>query len=178
MRRFMLPSLAIAVALAASCTAGVRYSASSDGYGPDLVYAAPGVQVIADYDQPIFFADGYYWRLDGDRWYRSSNHTGGWAYAEPPPAVRRIERPRDYVHYRPQGWVAHNTRGQQPSGRDRREERPRVESRQPIQAPPQRREEQRQAPPRAAPPSYAPPRRQDNRGHQDNRAHQDNRDHH
>ena len=44
--------------LATGCTATV----ASDPYPPDLVYAAPGVQVIADYNEPIFYSDGFYWR--------------------------------------------------------------------------------------------------------------------
>lgn len=51
-----------AAALATGCAARVGYRASVSGeaYGPDLVYVAPGVQVIADYDQPIFYADNFY----------------------------------------------------------------------------------------------------------------------
>lgn len=99
----------VIAAAAAGC-----YTEADVGYGggayvapaPALVYAAPGVQVIADYDEPIFFVDGFYWRNDGSSWYRSSYYTGGWAYAPPPQAVLRIERPREYVHYRPQGYRA------------------------------------------------------------------------
>ena len=52
-------------ALATGCAARVGYSASASGtaYGPDLVYVAPGVRVIADYDQPIFYADN--WEIKG-----------------------------------------------------------------------------------------------------------------
>lgn len=87
--------------VAAGCTATV----ASDPYPPDLVYAAPGVQVIADYNEPIFYSDGYYWRYNGGTWYRSSYYTGGWVYARPPVAVMRIDRPHAYVHYRPHGYV-------------------------------------------------------------------------
>lgn len=131
MHRFTL-FVVVAAALAASCAGTVGYSAtvSSDGYGPDLVYAAPGVQVIADYDEPIFYADSLYWRFDGRTWYRSSTYTGGWVYATPPAPVLRIERPHQYVHYRPQGWVARRTPARQaPVVRDNSDNRPRVESR-------------------------------------------------
>jgi hypothetical protein len=90
---------------AAMFTAGCQGTVSSPGYGPDLVYVSPGVQVIADYDEPIFYSDRYYWRLSGGTWYRSPYYTRGWVAAVPPPAVMRIDRPRGYVHYRPQGWV-------------------------------------------------------------------------
>ena len=87
------------------CAAGVAYEPPPAS--PELVYVSPGVQVIADYNEPIFYSDNFYWRNDGGVWYRSRYHTGGWAVATPPPAVSRIDRPRGYVHYRPAGWVAH-----------------------------------------------------------------------
>jgi len=77
------------------------------GPAPDLVYVSPGVQVIADYDEPIFYSDGFYWRYYGGTWYRSTYYTGGWVYARPPVAVLRVDRPYAYSHYRPQGWVGH-----------------------------------------------------------------------
>lgn len=86
------------------CAAGVAYEPAP--VGPDLVYVSPGVQVIADYNEPIFYSDHYYWRNDGGVWYRSRYHTGGWAIAAPPPAVAHIDRPRQYTHYRPAGWMA------------------------------------------------------------------------
>src|SRR5689334_12571031 len=97
MRRALLAeafALALAVAAAGGCAATVSA-------GPDLVSVSPGVQVIADYDEPIFFADGLYWRYYGGVWYSSSYYTGGWVYARPPAAVLRIDRPYAYRHYRP-----------------------------------------------------------------------------
>lgn len=124
MPRITLLSVLTAAALAAGCAGTVGYSASVSSQGPDLVYAAPGVQVIADYDEPIFYSDTFYWRFSGGTWYRSRSYSGGWVYATPPPAVRRIERPHEYVHYRPQGWVARRDRVQPaPVVRDHRDER-------------------------------------------------------
>ncbi|HET7500339.1 MAG TPA: hypothetical protein VFK02_05025 [Kofleriaceae bacterium] len=156
MYRFTLLTATILAAFAIGCAGSVGYtaSASSAGYGPDLVYVAPGVQVIADYDEPIFFADSFYWRLDGARWYRSSSYTGGWVYAAPPSVVLRIDRPRNYVRYRPQGWVAHRERPQAPGVRDHRAAPPRSE---PVHAPPRR----------AEPPSHpAPPPERGGRRHE------------
>ena len=112
----MRPSIyrTVAIALFAAGCAGTYTTTVDDGYGPDLVYAAPGVQVIADYDEPIFYSDNFYWRYSGGTWYRSSHYRGGWAYAAPPPAVLRIDRPGGYAHYRPAGWVGHRGRGAQP----------------------------------------------------------------
>ena len=102
MRSVIRSSLLVAVLAAAGCAATV-----ASGPPPDMVYVSPGVQVIADYHEPIFYSDGYYWRSDGRGWYRSSYYTGGWVYARPPVAVMRIERPYTYRHYRPQGWAGH-----------------------------------------------------------------------
>jgi hypothetical protein len=56
--------------------------------------------VVEDYDEPVFYADGYFW-LYRDGWYRSSNYSGGWVrFQSVPQVVLRIERPRAYVHYR------------------------------------------------------------------------------
>lgn len=107
--------IALAVALAAG-TAGcagsgymtTRATVVADTGTPDLAYVAPGVQVIADYDEPIFYADGYYWRYYDDTWFRSAYYTGGWSYVdEPPIVITRIERPYRYQHYRPRGYVVH-----------------------------------------------------------------------
>ena len=74
---------------------------------PDLVYVSPGVHVIADYDEPVFYSDGFYWRYYNGVWYRSHVYTGGWAYASPPRALLRIEHPYAYVRYRgPRGYVS------------------------------------------------------------------------
>jgi hypothetical protein len=102
--RSVIPAALLAAVLAtgAGCTAAVV----SDPYAPDLVYVSPGVQVIADYNEPIFYSSGLYWRYYGGVWYRSSYYTGGWVYATPPAAILRIDRPNYYVRYRPAGWAA------------------------------------------------------------------------
>jgi hypothetical protein len=90
-----------------ACTGEVQYTATGTVDAPDLVEVAPGVQVVADYDESVFFADGAYWRQSGDGWYRSNNYAGGWVYADAPPvAVARIHTPSAFVHYRPVGYVA------------------------------------------------------------------------
>lgn len=72
--------------------------ASSD---PTLVELYPGVWVIEDYNEPVFYADGYYWLYRDTGWFRSSYHTGGWVHiGAAPQVVVRIDRPRAYVHYR------------------------------------------------------------------------------
>jgi hypothetical protein len=105
--RSIIAASILAAALAGGCAATV----ATDPYGPDLVTVSPGVQVIADYDEPIFYSDGFYWRYYGGTWYRSSYYTGGWVYARPPVAVMRIDRPYQYRHYPPQRWVGHPRAG-------------------------------------------------------------------
>lgn len=122
MRGLMLSAVFGAVFGAAALTgcyvsdgAGPAYSGgayatvSTDGYAatPDLVTVQPGVQVVADYDEPVFFVDGFYWRFYDGYWYRSNNYYAGWYFYERPPvAVLRIDRPYAYAHYRPAGYVA------------------------------------------------------------------------
>ena len=104
--RSLIPATLLVAVLAAGVGAGCTAAVVSDPYPPDLVYVSPGVQVIADYNEPIFYSDGLYWRYSGGTWYRSRYYTGGWAYATPPAAVLRINRPYGYAHYRPSGWAA------------------------------------------------------------------------
>ncbi len=50
---------------------------------PALVVIQPGVQVVEDYDDEVFFVDGFYWcRRDG-RWFRTKSHQGGWVVMSP-----------------------------------------------------------------------------------------------
>jgi hypothetical protein len=112
MRRITLAVLVTSAALAAGCMGeGTVYyggggTLTATTVAPDLVYVSPGVQVVADYDDSIFYADNFYWRYDSGRWYRSSWYTGGWVYATPPHAVLSIERPYAYRRYRPSGYVS------------------------------------------------------------------------
>jgi len=105
----------VIAAAAAGC-----YTQGDVGYGggayvapaPALVYAGPGVQVIADYDEPIFFSDGLYWRSYGGVWYSSRVYNGGWAVSyNVPYGVRGIREPGSYAHYRPAGYAGPTYRG-------------------------------------------------------------------
>lgn len=84
--------------------AGPTVAVSATTVAPDLVYVSPGVQVIADFNEPVFYSDGFYWRETGGTWYRSSYHTHGWGYAAPPRAVLSIGNRHSYRHYRPSGY--------------------------------------------------------------------------
>jgi hypothetical protein len=90
--------------LAGACTVTGTMHTRAYVSEPELVYVSPGVQVIADYDEPIFYSDGYYWRYYGNTWYRSGVYTGGWVrWRNVPRAVVTIDHPHTYVHYRASG---------------------------------------------------------------------------
>ena len=91
----------LAMALVAGCygEGNVGYRASYTT--PTLTYVEPGVQVVADYDYPVFYSDGAYWRWNSGYWYRSPYYDRGWtATANVPVRVRGIQRPWAYSHYR------------------------------------------------------------------------------
>lgn len=199
MRGTILSAAVLAAALGGCYTTGtVGYTAtyssgaSSDVYvsTPDLVAVSPGVQVVADYDEPVFYSDGFYWRFYNNGWYRSNNYATGWYYYERPPvAVLRIERPYAYVRYRPQGYVARSRgryRPPQTIQRDHRDARPEPVVRERPRAAPAYQQpavrDHRDVRPAAPPPAAAPPRAEPRRSDGDTRDHRrrddgDTRDH-
>lgn len=91
-----------AVLTAIGCTgsAQVHTTAEADYVAPQLIEVEPGVQVVADYDQPVFYSDGMYWRSEGGIWYSSRYHNHAWVRVQAPPvAVAHVEHPEIYVHY-------------------------------------------------------------------------------
>jgi hypothetical protein len=112
----------------AACTgsgqAQVNYSAEATVATPTLVEVEPGVQVVADYDEPVFFNEGVYWRYEGGVWYRSPYHNRGWVRVEAPPvAVRRIQRPEMYVHYHANANMNARAEERHEENQERREEK-------------------------------------------------------
>jgi hypothetical protein len=123
MRYLILSVLAAAGCYGTSGVATVGYTSDGyyDGYySPDLVYVSPGVQVIANYNEPIFYSGGAYWRYYDNRWYRSPYYNRGWVYATPPYAVRNIHSPYSYRYYRPHGYVSRGDYYNRPYYRDHR----------------------------------------------------------
>ena len=75
---------------------------------PRLVVVEPGVQVVEDLDEEVFFVDGWYWARRGDLWYRARDHRRAWVYVEPrqvPPGLQRIP-PGHYRRFRKAEWKA------------------------------------------------------------------------
>jgi hypothetical protein len=60
---------------------------------PPVVVVEPGVQVVEDQDEEVFFVDQYYWVRRGPRWYRTRDHRGGWVVVDGPgvpPALVKV----------------------------------------------------------------------------------------
>lgn len=71
---------------------------------PPLVVVEPGVSVVSDLDDEVFYSDGYYWVRQDQRWYRSHDHRGSWTEVDVryvPGAFARSP-PGRYRHYRVQ----------------------------------------------------------------------------
>ena len=98
MRRLLIP---VVLALVSSCVGEGSVAYTTPSGSVSMVEVNPGVYAVANYDEPVFYSDNFYWRYYGNRWYRSNWYTGGWAVASPPSAVLRIDRPYRYTHYRP-----------------------------------------------------------------------------
>jgi hypothetical protein len=100
----MMKTLAFLLTAALAACAGqaeVRYSSGASD--PELVAmdTDPGVMVVANADEPVFYSDNSYWLYRDSHWYRSSSHRGGWARIDQAPEhLRRIDRPEAYVHFR------------------------------------------------------------------------------
>jgi hypothetical protein len=67
---------------------------------PDMAYVSPDVQVVTDYDYPVFYSGGAYYRYDNGVWLRSHRHDRGYIRATGVPrGVLSIRTPGAYVHY-------------------------------------------------------------------------------
>ncbi len=117
----LIPALLV-MALAAGCT--VRGGLRVRSTAPSMVLVSPGVYVIEDHSEPVFYSEGSYWRYHGGVWYSSRVHTGGWIRVRTVPHyVSRVDRPHTYVRYRgsARGEVRGNGRGHvRPANRDHR----------------------------------------------------------
>ncbi|HYS82891.1 MAG TPA: hypothetical protein VEM76_19460 [Anaeromyxobacteraceae bacterium] len=78
---------------------------------PPMVVIQPGVQVVENYDEEVFFSGGWYWvRRDG-RWWRARQPRAAFVYVEPrrvPPAIVRLPpgQYRHWNHEKHQAWKA------------------------------------------------------------------------
>ena len=75
---------------------------------PPRVVVQPGIQVVEDLDEEVFFSGGWYWARRGDLWYRARDYRARWIYVEPrfvPYGLRRIP-PGQYRRFRKAEWKA------------------------------------------------------------------------
>jgi hypothetical protein len=104
--RIVRVTLALALLAAApACYGTVGFHASSQA-PTQLVEISPGVWVVYDYSEPVFYSGESYWWYRSGRWYRSSYVDSGWVAVRPqyvPLHLQRMERPQRYVRYRQQG---------------------------------------------------------------------------
>jgi hypothetical protein len=107
----LLVTLPLALAVAALVAAALPLRAAAAvnvdvhiglPVAPPLVVVSPGVQVVEDFDEEVFFTSGYYWvRRDGG-WYRARRPRAAFAYVQPrvvPVALVRMP-PGRYVRYK------------------------------------------------------------------------------
>src|SRR5512139_2013830 len=76
--RTLALALAVGFATPAAAAAHVSIQLSLPAVLPPLVVVQPGVQVVQDFDQEIFFVDGYYWVCRDDSWYRARDPRARW----------------------------------------------------------------------------------------------------
>jgi hypothetical protein len=96
--------LLLTMAFAAGCAGTGSYAVTASVDSPELAYVSPGVYAVADYGEPVFYTDNYYWRWHNGLWYRSHRYNSGWVhYNRPPRAVVTIREPQRYRHYRIRG---------------------------------------------------------------------------
>lgn len=97
---------------------------------PPLVVVQPGVQVVEDYDDEVYFSDGFYWVRRDERWFRTRDYRGNWMVVErrivpaavvalPPGQYRKWKgkaRGDDHGHH---GGDKHHGKGNKGKGRGR-----------------------------------------------------------
>jgi hypothetical protein len=99
----LLAALGVSGCFATTDRAGnVRFSLLLPEVLPPMVVVQPGVSVVTDLDQEIFYSDGYYWARQDDLWFRSRTHRGGWS------GVQRSEVPQVIISFTPGFYVRHH----------------------------------------------------------------------
>lgn len=97
-----------ALAAIVSCTSwaqvNVQITGPSISFGapPPVVVVEPGVQVVEDSPDEVFYVDNVYWVRRGPHWYRANDHRGGWVVVDGPgvpPALVHMP-PGKYRHFK------------------------------------------------------------------------------
>ena len=99
---FLLP-ISPQISASAGVSANVQVSVPTVRFEvePPLVVVTPGVYVVQDYGDEVFYVRGWYWVQNGGVWYRTRNYHGGWVAVAGPRVPRAIYRlpPGHYRHY-------------------------------------------------------------------------------
>jgi hypothetical protein len=118
MKLLLIAPLGILGACAPRVSGSVAVDAPAYVAAPGLAYVAPGVEVVSDWDTPVFFADDFFWYWDGGVWFRGSVLGGERVRVrEVPSGIARIQNPGGYAHF---GAAQHASRPM-PAGRFRGE---------------------------------------------------------
>jgi hypothetical protein len=87
MRRLILLTVGLLVlVLATAARAGdvqLRLRMGFPAILPPLVEVQPGIRVVQDFDEEVFFTGGFYWVQRDGNWYRARDHRGTWRYVRP-----------------------------------------------------------------------------------------------
>ncbi len=99
MKRFIAALLFSAAACAGTTEVTLRAPLPTT---TSMVEVRPGVYAVADQDEPVFYADSFYWRYHDNSWYRTGGSTGEWIrIGRAPAVVMQIREPHRYARYRP-----------------------------------------------------------------------------
>lgn len=80
--KHMLAAITVAALLPLSASAADVVVSIGWQAPPPLIVVSPGIQVVQEYDEEVFFIDGYYWVERDGRWYHSRDHHGKWIFVE------------------------------------------------------------------------------------------------
>jgi hypothetical protein len=95
----VIAALLLLPAAAAQAQVAIRFGWTAP---PPLVEVSPGVQVVEDGGNEIFFTNGRYWTERDGRWYWSRDYHERWVYSEGGrvPLFLRNHRRGEYLHWR------------------------------------------------------------------------------
>lgn len=125
MKKLLVALIALAVLLPAAASAQIDLRIRVPmPPTPPLVVVTPGIQVVEDHDEEVFYTGGFYWVRRSDRWYRARRPNAEFAYVErrsvPPTLVKMT--PGHYRRYRRAEHRAHKVQHKE-HRKEHREER-------------------------------------------------------
>lgn len=91
-RTFVVAASLVALPAFAQVQVTVQLPTITFNAPPPLVVIEPGVQVVEDNDEEVFFVSEYYWVRRGPTWYRTRDHRGGWVMVDDPGVPQTLVR--------------------------------------------------------------------------------------